>query len=226
VSSKTIPATERVQVVTQDLVDRDALTLYAEESGPDLRVFSSQDDEGEGIPFRAGDEIPVEEEEGWLSAGTADGLWMETETAEVQTVTVLKGVALKRNPRRNTRTSGVVSPSGESPPAASDEFVEEQGTGVDVNAATETVDIVAPGRADSITISVDDAAGGFDVALKFRDGSGNTVTTRDKDNSSDYSGDGTTDVFVTAPVAAQDIRVEISDTSGAANALDYSIYVR
>jgi hypothetical protein len=106
VSSKTIPGSERVQVVTQDQIERDALTLYIDEDGSDVRLFASSTDEGEGFPFRAGDEIPVPEESGLFSSHYADGLWMETVGNDATAVQVLKGVALRRNPRRRNVVEG------------------------------------------------------------------------------------------------------------------------
>lgn len=105
-STKTIPANERVQVVTQRMLERDAFTIRAAEDGPDIRIYASEDDEGNGIPFRADDEIPVPEEDGWGGLEHADGLWMETDTASSTTVTVLKGVALRRNVRRRNTVQG------------------------------------------------------------------------------------------------------------------------
>jgi hypothetical protein len=126
----------------------------------------------------------------------------------------------------NGITSALTGEEDDTVPPASDDFVHRFDTGVDVNASDAVETITVPKRSDSVTISVDDAAGGFDVSLAFQDGDGNTLTVRDQNNSSDYSGDGSTDVFVTAPIAAQQVEVTITDTSGAANTVDYSIYVR
>lgn len=100
-----IPADERVQVVTQSMLDQDAMTIRVEsDSNADVRVFSSQDQEGDGVPLRRDDEIAVQEEDDFGGLETADGLWMETETSATATVLVLKGVAIRRNVRRDVRS--------------------------------------------------------------------------------------------------------------------------
>jgi hypothetical protein len=104
-SKKTIPSDERVQILTPELMQRDAATIRALEGGPDVRLFNSETDEGPGIPLRADDEIPVREEEGWGSAREADGLWAETETSANTELIILKGTAIRRNVRREVNAS-------------------------------------------------------------------------------------------------------------------------
>jgi len=116
--------------------------------------------------------------------------------------------------------------SGDEAAPANDNFVERQGTGVDVNAATVTETFIAPDAANNVTVSVDDATGAYSVAVEFLDGDGNVVTRRDEGNSVAYSGDSTTDVMVTTDLASEQVRVSIEDDSGASNTLDYSVYAR
>lgn len=229
-STKAIPADERAQVVTQDLLEDDAVTIRAEEDGPDMRIYGSEDDEGEGIPFRSDDEIPIPEEEGFFGGSSfADGLWIETEGSEAGTVTVLKGVALRRNTRRDARVSGVRSSTGESPPAASDAYSHYHDT-VELyggsGGGTEEVDVDPPDRGETLTIHVDDLTGPAHAVVEYKDEAGNVVTARDDDDNSDYAGDGSTDIFVTVPVTSPEITVKIVDDSGASNTADYSIYAR
>lgn len=97
-SKRTIPANERVQVVTREMLDNLPLTIRVTEPSPDISVFGSEDDEGAGYPLPAGDEWCLEE--GYdKSALGSDGLWMETDTANSGEIYVLKGVCIRRNPR-------------------------------------------------------------------------------------------------------------------------------
>jgi hypothetical protein len=112
---------------------------------------------------------------------------------------------------------------------ASDDFVWEHGSEVDIFADTEEIPVNAPDRADKVKIHVDaeSAEGPFDVELHTLDGPGGSVlTTRDKTDNSDYGSDGTTDVFVVAEIAAPYLRVDIIDASGASNTVTYSVYAR
>lgn len=102
---KNVPGDERVQIVSEDILDSDAVTIRAVEDGTDVRLFSSEAEEGPGIPLRADDEIPVEEEEGFSNASTTDGLWAETADSGSTQLIILKGVALKRNVRRRVETT-------------------------------------------------------------------------------------------------------------------------
>jgi len=124
----------------------------------------------------------------------------------------------------------VESDDGEENAPASDSYVHESGTAVDVNASTETVDIELPGRADFLVIHADDASGAYHVAVTWYDGDpedgGTAGPTRDDNDDTAYAGDGSTDVFQRVAVAAPWARVEIIDDSAATNELDYSIYAR
>lgn len=126
---------------------------------------------------------------------------------------------------RSTQATVQANSNNEAAPST-DDFIERQDTNVDVNASTATEKFIAPGRADNVTVSVDNADGSYSVAVEFLDGDGNVVTRRDENNDSAYSGDGTTDVMVTTDLASEQVRVEIEDDSGASNTLDYSIYAR
>jgi hypothetical protein len=222
VSTKSIGA-EREQVLTQQMLERDAFTIRNDEDGEDVAIYASEDDEGEGIPLRTDDEIPIQEEEGWGGLSNADGLWMETVDGGTTTVTILKGVALRRNVRRQNVSIGtaVFDENEDKVPPASDSFDSASGSDVDVNAATESVDLVPPHRASTVRVNVDNADGAFHVAVEFDGG----TTVRDDTNSSDYAGDGSTDVLVTVPVLSPDVTVKIVDDSGGANTVDYTMYV-
>jgi len=106
--TKTIPSTGRVQVVTQDLLEQDALTIRVDSTGADIEVYSSEGQEGDGFPLRSDDEIVIREEDGFGSAEASDGLWMETATANPSSVFVLKGVAVERNARRDVAVTTTV----------------------------------------------------------------------------------------------------------------------
>lgn len=108
---------------------------------------------------------------------------------------------------------------------ATDEFGHHFGTAVDVNAATETVALDVPGRAETVTIHVE-TDGAAHVEVRYQDGSGNTVTQRDDTENAEYGVGSAGDIFVEAKVASPQIEVAIVDDSGAANACDYNIYVR
>ncbi|WP_178917694.1 hypothetical protein [Natronomonas gomsonensis] len=109
--SKTIPEDERVQVVTEQMLQQDAMTIRNDENGTDIQIFGSEDAEGSGIPFRTDDEFAIREEQGWGfdTLDFSDGLWMETVSSSTSQVQVLKGVALERNVRRDVRVSATVS---------------------------------------------------------------------------------------------------------------------
>jgi hypothetical protein len=109
--SKTIPADERVQVITEPMLRKDAMTIRNAADGADARIFGSEDAEGDGIPFRTDDELPIPEESGWGfdSLEMSDGIWMETIGDTPTEITILKGVALERNVRRDVQVSAVVT---------------------------------------------------------------------------------------------------------------------
>lgn len=118
--------------------------------------------------------------------------------------------------------------SGNEAAPANDDDVHRYDTGVDVNESEASETFEAPDAADSVVVSVDDADGSFGVVVEFLDSAGGSVvTSRDKSNNTDYSGDSTTDVLVTVDgIASPFINIRIVDESGAANTLDYSVYAR
>jgi hypothetical protein len=105
----------------------------------------------------------------------------------------------------------LTSDDNESAPA-SDDFVWESATNGDPSGGI-TESFNAPDRADFVVVSVDDADGPFDVAVKFTDADGNVITTRDS----------ASDVLVRTAVASPYVQVEIT---GSATTADYSIYAR
>lgn len=122
---------------------------------------------------------------------------------------------------------GVQDAGGSTVPAASSDFVHEPGENVDVNASTEQVNLVAPDRADSLTVHVEfSGAGSVEVQFHAQSDYSGQFTERSSDELADYSVSGAGDVFVTTDVASPYIRVLISDDSAAANSVDYNIYVR
>lgn len=126
--------------------------------------------------------------------------------------------------RREARAivgSVLTSSSNEASPA-NDEFVHRFGVGADPSAGI-TESFSAPDAADTVVVSVDDADDAFEVAVVFEDSDGNEITRRDKDNSGDYSGNSTTDVFVEAVIASEWVTVEIT---GAATSADFTVYAR
>jgi hypothetical protein len=104
VSKTTIPADDRKKVLTQQQLVEKPITIYAAEDGPDLRVFSSDDEEGDGFPFRADDMWCLPAGTSYAeTAGTADGLHLETETSSKTDVYILIGVCVEQNPRRKQK---------------------------------------------------------------------------------------------------------------------------
>jgi hypothetical protein len=129
------------------------------------------------------------------------------------------------NPR--TVVGGVQTSSSDDEAPASDAFVWTRGTAVDVNASTATEAFRAPDRADFVVVSVDDADGSYHVEVAYQESvGGSDVTVRDANNSADYAGDSTTDVFVRTAIASPYVEVRIVDDSGSQNEVDYSIYAR
>lgn len=116
--------------------------------------------------------------------------------------------------------------AGNNVPPASDDFDHAGATGVDVNAATETVTPAAPGRASTVVIHVEGWDGAGHVEVEFQDADGNALTLRDDSDNSDYGTDGTHDVYVATSLASPWFAVRIVDESGASNTVDYSVYVR
>lgn len=90
----------------------------------------------------------------------------------------------------------------------------------DINASTYTNQFDVTAGMDTVAVAVDDAGGSFHVEVRFQDGNGNTIVTRDDDNSSQFSGDGSTDVFVDVELAAPQVEVAVVDDSGGANNAD------
>lgn len=184
----------------------------------EIRFGRTKQEVANGRPYAPGDrgtiEIRDDGESVW--AYSADGAG----TVEVWR----SGFDINLFPR--TVMGSVQTSDGNEAAPASDAFVERQGKNVDVNASTVREAFEAPDRADFVVVSVDDATGGFNVAVIFTDGDGNEVTRRGPGNDPNYSGDATTDVFQRTAVAAGNVTVEIEDSSGAANPLDYSIYTR
>jgi hypothetical protein len=113
--------------------------------------------------------------------------------------------------------------SGNEAAPANDNFVHLVGTGRDVSSNPVSETFEAPDAADDVLISVDDADNTFEVAVVFEDADGNEVTRRDSNNSGEYSGSSSTDVFVETLIASPHVTVEVS---GAATSLDYSVYAR
>lgn len=105
------------------------------------------------------------------------------------------------------------------------EFDHVSGSAVDLNADPVDVDLSVPPRAGQVVIHVDPSAAAA-AAVQFNDSDGNTVTSRDSNDNSGFSSDGSTDIFVVVEVASPFVSVTLSNTSGGSNLTDYNIYVR
>ena len=180
----TIPADERVKVVTQEMLQDRALTIRAAETGPDVSVYTSATSEGRGFPLRADDE--------WtLSAGddlgewAKDGLWMETDSSQSTDVQVLKGVRIVRNVRRqqsasiDADTSGILK-SSDQPLDVSDQTVStttdatDGGPYTDRTTTAGNTATVTPGRhGDPVSIVVDANGSGTLTVEVSQDGGNN-----------------------------------------------------
>jgi hypothetical protein len=101
--------------------------------------------------------------------------------------------------------------------------VEDTNQNNDINASSYTNQFDVTAGMESVTVSVDDAGGSFHVEVRFQDGGGTTITVRDDNNSSAYSGDASTDVFVDTELAAPQVEVAVVDDSGAANEVDITL---
>jgi len=156
--TKTIPADGREQVLTQGMLDDDDYTLRAEEGGPDMRIYSSETQEGLGFPLRSDDEIPIEEEDGFYTDELADGIWIETVGGDSGTVEVLRGIALDRNVRREVEVAATVSSN--TYPAGAD-FDTADGD-------TYPIELTNDGRIEEILLSI--VEGEVDVEIETADG--------------------------------------------------------
>ena len=160
-SKTTVPADDRVQVVSQSLLEEGALTIRNDEAGTDIRVFGSEDDEGVGFPLRSDDEWAIRANDDPIGE---DGLWMETETSSSTDVQVLKGIPINRNVRRqqsatiDADTSGLLKTSDQ-PLDVSDATVSvQEATALDVSGATVPTNLQTPvGVEDSTGTQVDPA---------------------------------------------------------------------
>lgn len=160
--TKTIPGDERVQVLTPDLLEKDAFTIRAAEGGPDMRIFGSETDEGDGFPFRSDDEIPIREEDGFGGVENADGIWIETEGSDAGQVEVLKGIPLTRNVRREVEVAATVS-SNTYP--AGDDF--------DTGASdTFPIELTNDGRIEEILLPIVEG----EVVVEIKTAGGDTVS--------------------------------------------------
>lgn len=82
--------------------------------------------------------------------------------------------------------------------------------GTTASDVTESLEV--KGRPEDVRVLVQNADGGFDVTVAF------------SNTSVSYSGDGTTDVDEQRPVVDNTtVDITISDTTGAANSVDYDI---
>jgi len=121
---------------------------------------------------------------------------------------------------------GVDNGNDETVPAASDDYDAPQQAGLTVDAnTTETISVDPPNRADVIRIHVEPGAA-LDVEVRFLDTDGNTVTRRGPSDNSDYSTDGTTDVFTETAVMSPWVEVAITDTSGGQQSVNYTVMAK
>lgn len=117
--------------------------------------------------------------------------------------------------------------SDDEAPAASDAFVHAYGHDVSIGSGGSTSEAFnAPDRADFVVINVEGSAA-YEVAVDFLDASGgNVITSRTASDNGDLAGDGSSDVFGRVAVASPYVDVSITDTSGGANSVDYTVYAR
>ena len=172
-------------------------------------------------------------DEGDLDAGGTE-LWVYNPADETAELRLLRndpqhdeGVAFDRRPRDTI--AGVLGDDGSASAPRSDDFVERQNKQVPVEANGSVVEeFTVPARADFLNLAIDDADGTHEAEVAFADADGNEIVTFDRTHSSDYVGDPANDdyVVVATRVFGTRVRVDITDTSGATNRLDYSIYGR
>lgn len=126
----------------------------------------------------------------------------------------------------NVDISTVLGNTGEEKPPASDSFVTKEETdGYDLNSGDKTLDIEAPDRAGTITISVE-TSGAAEAVLRFEDENGNVGTKRDKNDKSDYEVSGAGHIYLSTSVASPYMTLVLKDNSGAANSATWNVYVR
>lgn len=185
----------------------------------DVRLGRTKSEAVNGRRYKAGDRgeitVPNSDEEVWAycTRGTAEISYQRA------------GFFVNLFPRYVT--GSVQTSDGNEAAPASDAYVWRYDTAADCNAATISEEMEVPDRADEIAVHVDDATGAFDVTVSFLDGlGGNVLTERGPSDDAGYAGDSATDVFTVTTVASPFVRVEIEDTSGAQNEVDYTMYAR
>lgn len=98
-----------------------------------------------------------------------------------------------------------------------------------VDLADEDVDheFTIPGVPNEVTVHVDGASAGFEVIIEFLTDTFGDLTTRDQSDSSVYTGDSTTDVYINSEAASPFVRITLSDTAASSsNTVDYTIIGR
>lgn len=101
--------------------------------------------------------------------------------------------------------------------------VTDTANGTDINASSYTNQFTITEAMESVAVAVDDAAGSFHVEVRFQNGSGAEIVTRDDGNTSEYAGDGTTDVFIDTELVGEQCEVAVVDDSGATNNVDIAM---
>jgi hypothetical protein len=173
--TKTVPADERIQLLTDSMLHADEFTIRAREGGEDMRLHSSETQEGKGFPLRSDDELAIREEDGFGGVGSSDGLWIETEASKAGEVEVLRGIALERNVRREVEVAATVSSN--TYPAGAD---------FDTGASdTYPVELTNDGRIEEVLLSIVESE--VDVELETADGDTVTVPVDDSASIDSYS---------------------------------------
>jgi hypothetical protein len=101
--------------------------------------------------------------------------------------------------------------------------VTDTADGKDINSSTYTNQFTITEEMQSVTVAVDDATGSFHVEVRFQNGSGTEIVTRDNGNTSAYAGDGSTDVFIDTELVGEQCEVAVVDDSGASNTVDIAM---
>jgi len=114
-------------------------------------------------------------------------------------------------------------------PAASDDFVFESGANVSVAAGGSlTEDFEVPDRAADLFILVE-ASGAAEVTVSFKPApSAATIATRGPTQDPTYAtaGGAANQIFKSVLIVAPHIEVNITDTSGSSNTVNYALYAR
>lgn len=201
--------------------DADAEAYYIRVTSAKVRIGHGKQRAANGALYRAGDRFRLSDMDGYDAWAYAP----EDNNTKAEVDAHREGFAINLFPRTTVGT--VTKDDGSEAAPATDDYVHRYGENVDINATTVEEVMEVPDRADTLTISVDDADGAGEVVVDFLTPDGNSVlTTRNASNRPAYDFDASSDAFVTVQAASPVVRVSFVDTSGARNTINYTAYAR